>query len=193
MVKQRMDLLELLRKRGMDGDVDLLREALRILVDGIMDAEVSAQIGAQHGERSPAGHLPQRLPQPHLGHPGRHHGVAHSQAAGRQLLPQPAGTAAAQRESPAGRHPASLCRRRVHSAGGRSDQGPGLRRHLQQPGVAHLRATGRSGGEFPGSAPGRWSLPLRVAGRPDPEGSGGRSHRQRLRGGGDGGQCRRAA
>ena len=53
MVKQRMDLLELLRKRGMDGDVDFLREALRVLVDGIMDAEVSAQIRAQHGERSP--------------------------------------------------------------------------------------------------------------------------------------------
>ena len=52
-VKQRMDLLELLRKRGMDGDVDFLREALRVLVDGIMDAEVSAQIGAEHGERSP--------------------------------------------------------------------------------------------------------------------------------------------
>ena len=53
MVKQSVDLLELLRKRGMDGDVDFLREALRVLVDGIMDAEVSAQIGAQHGERSP--------------------------------------------------------------------------------------------------------------------------------------------
>ena len=53
MVKQSMDLLELLRKRGMDGDVDLLREALRVLVDGIMDAEVSAQIGAERGERSP--------------------------------------------------------------------------------------------------------------------------------------------
>ena len=53
MVKHSMDLLELLRKRGIDGDVDLLREALRVLVDGIMDAEVSAQIGAQHGERSP--------------------------------------------------------------------------------------------------------------------------------------------
>ena len=37
----------------MDGDVDFLREALRVLVGGIMDAEVSAQIGAQHGERSP--------------------------------------------------------------------------------------------------------------------------------------------
>ena len=51
-VKHSMDLLELLRKRGMDGDVDFLREALRVLVDGI-NAEVSAQIGAQHGERSP--------------------------------------------------------------------------------------------------------------------------------------------
>ena len=53
MVKHSMDLLELLRKRGIDGDVDFLREALRVLVNGIMDAEVSAQIGAQHGERSP--------------------------------------------------------------------------------------------------------------------------------------------
>ena len=55
MVKQRMDLLELFRKRGMDGTWTDLREALRVLVDGIMDAEVSAQIGAQHGERSPSG------------------------------------------------------------------------------------------------------------------------------------------
>ena len=53
MVKHSMDLLELLRKRGIDGDVDFLREALRVLVDGIMDAEVSVQIGADHGERSP--------------------------------------------------------------------------------------------------------------------------------------------
>ena len=29
-----MDLLELLRKGGMDGDVDFLREALRVLVEG---------------------------------------------------------------------------------------------------------------------------------------------------------------
>ena len=97
MVKQRMDLLELLRKRGMDGDVDLLREALRVLVDGIMDAEVSADRRPARRTQPRAGHLPQ----PHLGYPRRHHGVAHSQAAGRQLLPQPAGTTAAQRESPA--------------------------------------------------------------------------------------------
>ena len=45
MVKGRMDLLELLHKGGMDGDVDFLREALRVLVEGIMDAEVSSRIG----------------------------------------------------------------------------------------------------------------------------------------------------
>ena len=50
MVKERMDLLELLRKGGMDGDVDFLREALRVLVEGIMDAEVSSRIGAEHGD-----------------------------------------------------------------------------------------------------------------------------------------------
>ena len=53
MVKDSMDLLELLRKRGVDGGVDFLCEALQVLVEGIMDAEVSGRIGAGHGERSP--------------------------------------------------------------------------------------------------------------------------------------------
>ena len=86
MVKQSMDLLELLRKRGMDGDVDFLREALRVLVDGIMDAEVSLPRSVPSSVRTQprAGHLPQRLPQPHLGYPRRHpYGVAHSQACGK--------------------------------------------------------------------------------------------------------------
>ena len=46
-------LLELLRNRGMDGDVDFLREALAVLVEGIMDGEASVQAGAGYGERSP--------------------------------------------------------------------------------------------------------------------------------------------
>ena len=49
MARDSMDILELLRKR----DVDFLREALRVLMDAIMDAEVSERIGAEHGERSP--------------------------------------------------------------------------------------------------------------------------------------------
>ena len=53
MARDSIDILELLRKRGVDGDVDFLREALRVLMDAIMDVEVSARIGAEHGERSP--------------------------------------------------------------------------------------------------------------------------------------------
>jgi putative transposase len=47
-----MELLELLRKA--DGaDVDFLREGVRVLAQALMDAEVSAQIGAEHSQRSP--------------------------------------------------------------------------------------------------------------------------------------------
>ncbi len=52
MTKDSMDVLELLRKRGEDVDMDFLREAVRVLAQAIMEAEVSAQIGADHGERS---------------------------------------------------------------------------------------------------------------------------------------------
>ena len=41
MAKNGMDLLELLRKRGMDGDVDFLREALQVLVEGIITSPCS--------------------------------------------------------------------------------------------------------------------------------------------------------
>ena len=119
MVKHRMDLLELLRKRGMDGDVDFLREALRVLVDGIMDAEVSAQIGAEHSERSPervtyrngyrnrtwdtrVGTMELHIPKLREG----------------SYFPSLLEPRRRSEKAPAGRHPASLCGRRVHSAGG---------------------------------------------------------------------------
>ncbi len=59
MVKQRMDLLELVRNQAEDADPDFLREAMGVLVQAIMEAEVAVQIGAEHGERSP-GRLTQR-------------------------------------------------------------------------------------------------------------------------------------
>ena len=52
MARDSMDILELFRKRGMDGDVDFLREALAVLVEGVMDAEASVKAGAGYGERS---------------------------------------------------------------------------------------------------------------------------------------------
>ena len=42
----------------MDGDVQCLREALQVLVEGNMDAEVSAHIGVRHGERIAGGSHP---------------------------------------------------------------------------------------------------------------------------------------
>ena len=52
MVKDSVDLLELLRKRGVDRDVDILLETLRVVVDAVIDADVSVKIGADHGYRS---------------------------------------------------------------------------------------------------------------------------------------------
>ena len=107
-------------KRGIDGDVDFLREALQVLVDGIMDAEVSAQIGAEHGERSPErvtyrNGYRNRTWDTRVGTTELNiNGVAHSPAAGRQLLPQPAGTTAAQRAGSAVGDPAGLRGGRVH-------------------------------------------------------------------------------
>ena len=46
MAKNSMDLLELLHKRGMEGDVDFLREALQVLVEGIIACPVP-----RHGGR----------------------------------------------------------------------------------------------------------------------------------------------
>jgi len=50
--KESMDVLELLRKRAMDADVDFLREAMRVVVYGIMEAEVLGKTGAAYGERT---------------------------------------------------------------------------------------------------------------------------------------------
>jgi putative transposase len=53
MAKDMMDLLSMLRNRVGDGDTDFLREALGVLAQGIMEAEVTAKTGAAYGERNP--------------------------------------------------------------------------------------------------------------------------------------------
>jgi len=52
-VKDSIDVLGLLRKRGVEGDVDFLREALGVLMQAIMEAEVTERVGAGYGERTP--------------------------------------------------------------------------------------------------------------------------------------------
>lgn len=52
MAVSKMELLELVSKAE-GGDVDFLREGVRVLAQALMEAEVSAQIGAEHGQRVP--------------------------------------------------------------------------------------------------------------------------------------------
>jgi transposase-like protein len=47
-----MDLVELVRKGVAEADVDFLREALLVLVQAIMEAEVAGKTGAGYGERT---------------------------------------------------------------------------------------------------------------------------------------------
>jgi putative transposase len=55
----KMDLLQLLRNAE-GGDMDFLREGVRVLAQALMETEVSAQIGAEHGERAPQQRTSQR-------------------------------------------------------------------------------------------------------------------------------------
>ena len=60
MADDRMALLETLRKASADGDVDVLREGVRILAHAIMEMEVSELTGVPHGERDPDRRLTHR-------------------------------------------------------------------------------------------------------------------------------------
>jgi putative transposase len=51
-VTTKMELLELLSKAE-GGDVDFLREGVRVLAQALMEVEVSGQIGATHSQRTP--------------------------------------------------------------------------------------------------------------------------------------------
>jgi transposase-like protein len=51
--KQSIDLLALLRKAGVEPDADFLREAVRVLTQALMEAEVTAHLGAERHERTP--------------------------------------------------------------------------------------------------------------------------------------------
>ena len=52
MAKNRMDVTAFVGKLLEESDIDLLREGVRILAQGLMDAEVSSQIGAELYERT---------------------------------------------------------------------------------------------------------------------------------------------
>lgn len=50
---QSIDLLGLLRKAGVEPDADFLREGVRVLTQALLEAEVTAHLGAERHERTP--------------------------------------------------------------------------------------------------------------------------------------------
>jgi transposase-like protein len=60
MADDSMALLDTLRKAMADGDVDILREGVRVLAQAIMEAEVSELTGLPRGERDPERRLTSR-------------------------------------------------------------------------------------------------------------------------------------
>ena len=60
MAEDRMAVLETVRKAIADGDVDFLREGVRVLAQAVMEAEVSGLTGLAKGERDPEHRLTSR-------------------------------------------------------------------------------------------------------------------------------------
>ncbi|HXG40274.1 MAG TPA: IS256 family transposase [Candidatus Limnocylindrales bacterium] len=60
MADDSMALLETLRKMSGDGDVDVLREGVRLLAQAILEAEVTELTGVAKGERNPEARLTHR-------------------------------------------------------------------------------------------------------------------------------------
>ena len=60
MTDDRMAVLETVRKAIADGDVDFLREGVRVLAEAVMEAEVTEVTGVPHGERDPEHRLTRR-------------------------------------------------------------------------------------------------------------------------------------
>ena len=140
MVKESVDLLELLRKQADGADLDFLREAVAVLAQAVMDAEVSEQIGAAHGERSETrltrrnGYRPRRwdtrVGTIELGIPKLREGSYFPSL----LEPRRRSERALDLRGHAG-----LRRGRLDPPRRRPRALARLRRHLQEPGLAHLR------------------------------------------------------
>ena len=115
MAKDRMGVLELLRKKARDADLEFQREGIRILIQAVMEAEVATKTEASFGEPSPERDTYRDAYRVRpLGHADGHPGSAGPEGAGGQLLPLSARTPPAKRTIPVRRRAAGLCGGRLH-------------------------------------------------------------------------------
>lgn len=55
MTEDKMAVLDMLRKVTADGDVDVLREGVRVLAEALMEVEVTALTGVRRVNATPSG------------------------------------------------------------------------------------------------------------------------------------------
>ena len=93
MAEDRMAVLDTVRKAIATGDVDFLREGVRVLAQAVMEAEVTELTGVPHGERDPERRLTRRngYRERRSRHPCGDGRAGHPPRARRQLLPEPLG------------------------------------------------------------------------------------------------------
>jgi hypothetical protein len=160
MAEDSMAVLDMLRKATADGNVDVLREGVRVLAEAIMEAEVGELTGAAKGRarpRSPADQ-PERLTRAALGYPNRHDRPGHPQGPRRVVLPVPPRAAAVGRAGPPVGRPGGLCRRRLDAPGRGPRGGPGHRLDESQRGQPDLRRARCRGRRLPDPLVGRRAL-----------------------------------
>ena len=156
MAKDRMDVLELLRKEAADADLDFLREGLRVLMQAVMEAEEVRKTGAGLGERSPD----------RLTHRNGYRSRPWDTRVGTLELQIPKvreGSYFPSLLEPRRRSERALARRcaaglrggRLHPPRRGPRAGPRLRGHLQEPGLAHLPGARRR--RRVRSSAGRWT------------------------------------
>jgi hypothetical protein len=159
-----MALLDLVRTAAAGPDVDVLRDALGVLRQALMAAEVEAHVGAGWPERSAertgqrngyrertwdtrVDSLEVRVPRLRDG----------------SQVPAPA-SAPPRRAGADGGDPGGGCAGRGHLPRGRARGGVGEERRQQVPGEPALPGVGRGGGALPQPAPGR-AIAVHPAGR----------------------------
>jgi hypothetical protein len=158
-----MELLELLRKVD-GGDIDFLREGVRVLAQALMDAEVSAQIGAEHGQRTQPGPPTATATGPGTGTPGSARSTCRSPGSVRGAICPASWSRAG---APSGRWPRSwpsAMWRACRPGGSRTSPRRWHHQPVEVPGLPGLRRARRARGSVAQPAVGRRPVRVRMAG-----------------------------
>ena len=134
-----MALMEYLSEFGLHIEDDFVREGIRVLIQAVIEAEVTQRIGAEHYERSSEkvaqrNGYRERLYETRVGELT----LPVPRAAGGRLLPFLPGTPPESGEGPAGGGAECFRGASQHPAGGLSGAILGPVRHRQEPSQPHL-------------------------------------------------------